>query len=354
MSREDTGASSSNDTDDRDAAAGDTLPESTARVVDESAVGSTPKETGTVRSVSRATWKVLKQAINEFDEDEGFRLASAIAFYGVLSLAPLLVVLVKLGGWFWGQAAARQEILGQLHDMVGPQAAELAEGILEAANSATVSWIPGWVSFLILMVSASLIVVQFQKSLNVLWDVKPKKNTILSMILNRLFGLVVVVLASFLLAATVLLSASMNFVLSHVANSVTGPDWLWRVASSVISTIGLIPIFAVLYKYIPNVRISWRDVRFGAVLTAVLFVAGKELITFYLGQNSTIELYGPAGSLFFLLIWMYYSAVIVFFGAEITQVRANRYGDHLEPDKHAMWADRKTRLARRETSQTTG
>lgn len=338
MSREDTAESNVPKNDDAPSEESD---EPQGMVSVGPAAETSSKETGTVRSVSRATWKVLKQTVNEFDEDEGFRLASAMAFYGVLSLAPLLLVLVKLGGWVWGRATARQEAIQQLHDMVGPQAADLAEGILEAASSSPVSWVPGWLSFIILMVSASLIVVQFQKSLNVLWDVEQQSNSIWAMILNRLFGLVVVVIASFLLAMTVLLSAAMNFLLAHLASAITGPDWLWRVASAVVSTIVLAPIFAGLYKYIPNVRISWSDVRFGAILTSALFVIGKELITFYLGQNSTIELYGPAGSLFFVLIWLYYSAVIVFFGAEITQVRANRYGDQLEPDKHAEWADRK-------------
>lgn len=297
----------------------------------------------TVKTVAHATWKVIKQTVNEFDIDEGFRLAAAIAFYGVLSLAPLVVVLAKLAGWIWGEEAARRALLMQVHDLVGTQGAEVARGILETASSASASWMPTWVSFLVLLVSASLIVVQFQKSLNVLWDVKPRKTGILPMLLNRLFGLVVLVLSSFLLAVTVLFSALMNFVLANVADAVTGPDWMWRVASSIVSIVALIPIFAALYKFIPNVRISWRDVGFGSSITAILFVLGKELITFYLGQSSTIELYGPAGSLFFLLIWFYYSAVIVFFGAEITQVRANRYGDSLEPDRHAVWADLKRR-----------
>jgi membrane protein len=290
---------------------------------------------GRLKKRVSVVWSVLKETVHSFDDDDGLRQAAAFSFYGILATAPLLIVLVSVAGLVWGDSAARKEVVLQLHEVAGPQAAELASNILEGASEHATSGLSGLFSFAVFFISSSIVVVQFQKSMNAIWNVEQRENGIMGILRSRLFALGVVFFLSLLLIALVIATAFLSSLLSYFQEISVIPDWVFPLAPALLSTVLFVPIFAVLYKVVPNVRIAWSDVWFGAIVTSVLFAIGKELIAFYLTRSTTTELYGAASSLIFLLIWLYYSSIIVFFGAELTQVRARRFGDQIRPDRHS-------------------
>ncbi|MBD2088632.1 YihY/virulence factor BrkB family protein [Microcoleus sp. FACHB-1515] len=282
---------------------------------------------------------LLKETVKEWNEDKASRLAAALAYYTVFSLAPLLILVIAIAGAILGEQAAEGQLVGQIRGLVGQDAAELISTAIRGANRPGESsgLFPSLVSIAILLFGATGVFVQLQESLNTIWEVAPKPGRQVKGFLQQRFlsfGMILVI--AFLLLISLVISAVLAALNSYMSSLLPGVDFLWIVLNWVISLGVITFLFALIFKFLPDVEITWRDVAIGAFITAILFSIGKTLIGIYLGNSSFSSTYGAAGSLVVILAWVFYSAQILFFGAEFTQVYARRYGSRIVPSEHAV------------------
>ncbi|HKE00677.1 MAG TPA: YihY/virulence factor BrkB family protein [Planctomycetota bacterium] len=280
----------------------------------------------------REGFGLVKQAAEDFVRDDALTLGAALAFYTALSIAPLLVLVVWVLSLF-GYADQR-EVLDEIFVVIGPEAGRSLEGILRSANRRPdVGTLAGALGIAMLLFSASGAFGQLQHSLDLIWNVEPKPGQgVRGWLRKRLLSLGLVLTLGFLLAVSLAASA----VLSASTDSVGGDRALaLRIADVGLPFVLYAVLFGLIYKVLPDVRIAWRDVVVGALATAVLFTFGKSVIGLYLGKTSLASAYGAAGSLVVLLLWVYYSALIVFFGAELTQAWSRLFGRGIQPGANA-------------------
>ena len=280
---------------------------------------------------------LVVQTFKEWQEDKASRLAAALSYYTIFSLPPLLVISLAIVGRFYDRQAAQDQLLAQVSGLVGETGQEAISQILDNAADPTLSSIAAVISIVILIFSASGVFTELQGAMNTIWEVEPKPGRgILGTIKDRFFSFTMVLVVGFLLLVSLILSTA----LAAIGEVLTGlaPDsvMLLQIVNFVISFAVVMLLFALIFKVIPDVKISWGDVWLGAGVTAVLFNIGKWAIGFYLGQSAPASAYGAAGSLIVLLLWVYYSAQILFLGAEFTQVYANRFGDPIVADEDAQ------------------
>jgi membrane protein len=277
----------------------------------------------------KGIYKNLVETIDAFSKDDAATLGAALSFYTALALAPLLMIFVSVAGIIGPDA--QQQLIQEIQKLVGPQTGEFIQMVIRNAHqhraSSTVSAIVG---ILTLVISASGVFAQLQQSMNIIWDVHAKPGSDLKIFLRqRIFSVAIMAGVLFLSLVSLAASSVLSFLFSG-----SGGWWEW------IDLLGSLVIyilaFSVIFKVVPDVRLRWQDVWEGAVFTAVLFVVGKFAIGRYLGYSSIGSAYGAAGSLVVLLAWLYYTSLIVFFGAELTQVTARRRGAGLVPKAHAM------------------
>jgi membrane protein len=254
---------------------------------------------------------------------------AALALYMVFSLAPMLILVIAVAGIFFGEEAVRSELFAQVHDMIGERGAEVIQTVLASAHESKGGWIAALLSIGILIFSATTAFSELQASLDELWDAtEQRKSGIQGVLRSRMvaFGLVLV-LALFLLFSLIMNAAiggAKTYYGELWANSTFAlvADWVANLFSFAIVT----ALFAVVFKLLPSINIPWRDVIPGAIVTAALFLIGKWGIGLYLGRGATVSAYGAAGSMIALLMWIYYSAQIFFFGAVFTRQFAERFG----------------------------
>lgn len=287
----------------------------------------------------RRIFGLLKEAFREWNEDNASRLAAALAYYTMFSLAPLLVIVIAIAGFFFDQAAVREQLTQQIQSLVGSDGAAFAQTALENANrpGENTSLIASLISIVLLLVGATGVFGQLQESLNVVWNVKAKpSNAAKGFIRKRLLSFAMLLTIGFLLMVSLVLSTVLAALSTHLNSLLPGADILWQLLNIVLSIATITVMFVLLYKYVPDVRIDWSDVWIGSFITALLFTIGKSLLGIYLGNSGFSSTYGAAGSVIIVLAWVYYSAQILFFGAEFTQVYARRYGSRIRPDQHAV------------------
>lgn len=279
---------------------------------------------------------LLKQSFQEWQDDKVSQLAAALAYYTIFSLTPLLVLAIAIAGAVFGEEAARGEIVGQIQGLVGTSGAEAIETALKNADRPEISSIASLISIGVLLFGASGVFAQLQEALNAVWNVRAKPSLgIWGFIRKRLLSFSMVLAIGFLLLVSLVLSAALSAI-SHINfNLLPGVDFVWQLVNFALS-FGLVTLlFALIYKYLPDVKIAWGDVWVGATITALLFSFGKYILGLYIGQGSFGSAYGAAGSLVIILAWVYYSAQILLFGAEFTQVFARHYGSQIVPDRYA-------------------
>ncbi|MFN8498322.1 MAG: YihY/virulence factor BrkB family protein [Anaerolineae bacterium] len=281
---------------------------------------------------------LLKDTFSEFSEDKAPRLGASLAYYTVFSLAPLLVIAIGIAGVVFGAQAAQGQIMNAIGGLVGEQGAEGIQAMVAGASRQPSGGIIATIIGLVaLLFGASGVFGALQDSLNTMWEVQPKPGRgILGMIKDRFFSFSMVLGTGFLLLVSLIISAGLSAVGAWLGNALPGGEALWQVINFIVSLAVITVIFALLFKYIPDAKIAWRDVWVGAFITALLFTIGKFAIGLYLGHSAFGSSYGAAGSLLVLLLWVYYSAQILFFGAEFTQVYANQYGSHVAPEPGAV------------------
>jgi membrane protein len=273
--------------------------------------------------------RLLSRAYADFNEDQAPRLGAALAYYTALSLAPLLILLIAVAGLVFGKEAAQGQLFGEIRSMVGIDGAKAIEEMVQNAAKPASGIIASLIGLVTLLFGASSVASELRISLNTIWDRPQDPNEgITAMVKQRSYALAVVLGCGFLL----LVSLAVSSVVAAAGKVATG--WLpfsepvLSILNIVISVAVITVVFAFLFKYLPDVTIEWRDVLLGALVTAVLFTIGKFLIGMYLGKASFGSTYGAAGSLVIVLVWVYYSAQIFFFGAEFTQVYACEHGSN--------------------------
>lgn len=282
--------------------------------------------------------ELLKQTFQEWRDDKVPVTAAALAYYTIFSLAPLLIIVIAILSLFFNQGQAQQQLLGQLQSLFGPDVAETIRTMIEQRESSGGNVLASIIGFVILLVGATGVFVQLQNALNQIWEVEPdpEASGILHLIRVRVLSLGMVVVIGFLLLVSLVLSAVLANLNGALNNALPGAEALWQVLNFVLSLGVISAVFALMFKFLPDAQVAWRDVWIGGAVTAVLFTVGKFLIGLYLGNSGVASSYGAAGSLVVLLLWVFYSAQIVLFGGEFTQVFAKRYGGGVKPDEHAV------------------
>ena len=284
----------------------------------------------------KATLRLLRESFQEWQQDKASLLAAALAYYTVFSITPLLVIAIAIAGAVFGQDTARGEILEQINNLVGEQGAQVIETALANANQPQLGSIASLISVVILLIGASGVFAQLQEALNTVWNVTAKPNAgIWEFVRKRLLSFGMVLAIGFLLLVSLILSAVLSGISKLEINLLPGLTPLWQLLNFGISFGFISLLFALIYYYLPDVKIRWQDVWVGAIITALLFTFGKFAIGLYLGRGSLGSTYGAAGSLIVFLAWVFYSAQILLFGAEFTQVYARKYGRKIRPDSHA-------------------
>lgn len=264
-------------------------------------------------------------------------MAAALAFFAVLSIPPLLVLIVMIVGQFASGAAAQQAIVQQVEQVVGSQGANAIEMILDAASRPEGLSLAALTSGVVLLFGASGVFVQLQDALNTVWNVRPDpEKGIMNMVQKRVVSFVMILAVGALFLILLLLSSIVAFLGNQISEALPGSLPVFQVLNVVVGFLLLTGVFALLFRTVPDVTIAWRDVWLGAAVTAVLFVLGVFAMGLYLRFSNPASSYGAAGSLIVLMIWIYYSTQIFFLGAEFTQVYASMYGSQIVPEEGAV------------------
>ncbi|HEY3278070.1 MAG TPA: YihY/virulence factor BrkB family protein [Syntrophorhabdaceae bacterium] len=284
----------------------------------------------------RGIVELFKDTFQEWRHDDASTLSAALAYYTIISLAPLLVIIIGLVAFIFGKEAAQGQVMQQLASILGPQSANTLREIVEHSPQRSVGIVATAISVVVLAFSAAGVFYQLQTSLNTVWEVTPKSSQgFWSIIRSRLPSLSIIPVIGFLLIVSLAASTAVAAFGTFMGGLFPGITVLLQIAEFVISFGVIAILFSLIYKILPDVRVRWRDVWLGGAFTSLLFTLGKFCIGLYLGKSSMASGYGAAGSLVVLLVWVYYSAQIFFFGAEFTQLYTNRYGSRMKPTTEA-------------------
>ncbi len=275
---------------------------------------------------AREIWALIKDAANGWNAHQASRIGAALAFYTVFSLGPILLLAVVVAGFFFGQGAARGEIHQQVSTMIGAKAAAEVQMVLLRAHRPAAGVVATAVSVVTLLLSADIALVELKSGLDEIWSVQPEtRRWYWHYLRSRLLSIGLILSLGFLLLASLLFSAALG-ALTTLSRGIFIVGLVLRSTSALISFGLAVLLFATVYKVLPSVRLAWRDVLAGALITAVLFTVGKFAIGLYLGSSTVASTYGAAGSVIVVLLWVYYSAEVFLFGAELTRGYACRFG----------------------------
>jgi membrane protein len=301
------------------------------------------EKTHATRSYAARVLDLLKNTVSEWSRDRCPQLGAALAYYTIFSLAPLVLVLLGVFGFIYGGSEqAREKILEQLRHLMDPSGVKVIQDIANNAAEPKASILATAIGILIALVGASGIFGQLQDALNTIWSVKPKPSQAIWVFARaRFLSFAMVGGVCFLILMSLTVEGLVKGCDNYLRNIVPGGHYLGLTVFYVFDLAIIVLLFAMLFRYLPDAKIAWRDVWTGAVLTAILFVIGKLLLGLYLGSGAAGSAYGAASSLVTLLLWIFYSAQILLFGAEFTKVYANTYGSHIEPEVHAVKVERK-------------
>ncbi len=291
-----------------------------------------------IRQHAKATLDLLRATVSLWTSKNAFQLAGALAFYTLFSMAPLLIIVIAMTGVIFGEAAVRGEIAGQVARVVGPDAGQIVEETVRRVRIEEAGLVPTLVGVAVLLFGATTVFAQMQAALNSIWDVRPKpsRSGVLSFALTRLISFGMVLVIGFLLLVSFLASMVLSALVRFADEWLPVPELLAAGLDLSVSLVVAILLFGMIFKVLPDVRLSWGHVFRGAVLTGVLFVVGQYLISFYLTRAGPASAYGAAGSLVAILMWVYYSTLIVFFGAAFTREYVRRTGGVIAPSPGAV------------------
>lgn len=292
--------------------------------------------------------KIFKNSLSGWSEDKVTTLSAAIAYYTVFSIAPLLLIAIAVAGLFWGEDAVRGEIFSSIRGLVGDQGASAIESFVQSASLSSSTVLATVMGVATLLVGATSLFAQLQESLNRIWKVKTKPHAgVWPIIRQRLLSLSLILVIAFVLLVSLIMSAVISALSKYAEGFLPGGDVVWKLVDIALSLGSTTLLFAAIYKILPDVKLRWRDVWAGAITTALLFTLGKFLIGLYLGKSSVSSSYGAAGSIVILLLWTYYSSMVLLLGAEFTRYHSLWDGKTLELKPNATWIDTPTRISSR-------
>jgi membrane protein len=280
---------------------------------------------------------ILRRSVAGWWNDNVPRLGASLAYYTLFALAPILVVAIAIGGLVFGPEAIRGEIVGQIQGLIGREGAEAVQAMLEGASrpgSSIAATVAGIITFFLGATGAFL---ELQTALNAIWHVEPKSDGSYwrVLVMQRVISFGLVVALGFLLLTSLLVSAALAAIHRYMGNAFPGVVVLWEALNVIVSLTVITLLFALIYKVLPDVKLSWRDVWIGALVTAGLFSIGRLVIGLYLGTASIASTYGAAGSVVVILIWVYYSAQIILLGAEFTRAYVDEFGGRPLTEEYA-------------------
>ncbi len=284
---------------------------------------------------------LLKNAATDWVDDGAMRLSSSLAYYAIFSLAPLLVIVIWMAGLVFGEEAARGQLSQEIAHLAGKGAGEAIQSAVQssAAQKAT-GVLATVISTALLLFGASTVFAELKDALNTIWGVVVKPGRpFFTLVHDRFFSFSIVLAIGFLLLVSLIISVLLAALGLYMSGRFQLPPAVWQAWDFVISFAVVTGLFAMIFKLLPNVRLRWRDVWLGAVTTSLLFTLGKFVIGYYLATSSVASSFGAAGSVVIVLAWIYYSACILFFGAEITKGYARRFGSGIEPNNRAVLID---------------
>ncbi len=284
------------------------------------------------------TWSLLKETVALWLDRNAFQLAGAIAFFTLFSLAPLMIILVTVAGVVLGEEAARGELTAQIQTLVGRQAAEAVETAVARSTIERSGLLPTLLGVGALIFGATTVFGQVQAALNRLWDVmaRPSRTGVRSFLRTRLISLGLVLIMGFLLLVSFALTLAVAAVVRYASEWVPVPDALAWLADLTLSLVVVTLLFALIFKVLPDVHLGWSDMWRGAFVASALFAVGQYGISFYLTRTAPGSAYGTAGSLVILLMWVYYSSLILLFGAAFTRISLRARGGMIEPRSMAV------------------
>ncbi len=292
----------------------------------------------------RTIEKLVRTSFKEWSEDKASRLAAAMAYYTIFSIAPLLIITLAIAGWFFDKTAARDQLIAQFSGLIGQEGAEIIQTMLESASKPADGLIASIIGIIMLFVGASGVFNAMQDALNTIWEVTPKpKRGFLGIIKDRTLSFSMVLVIGFLLLVLLVISTLLSALTNYFTGTPETTSIVIQALNFIVSFAVITIMFALIFKMVPDVEIAWRNVWVGAVVTSLLFSIGKFAIGAYLGNSSVTSAYGAAGSLVVILVWVYYSAQILFLGAEFTQVYTNMYSTPPPPTPNAERVTEKAR-----------
>jgi membrane protein len=285
----------------------------------------------------RIAGSALWDAVQRMFEDDAFPLAAALAYYSLLSMAPLLLVVVSIAGAFFADGQVHAQLIEQMRNLVGDEGAELTRTVIEHTGSEERSAWSLAIGALLTFVGASTVFAQLQYALNRVWRVKsaPHKALIMTFIKQRILSFALVLSVGFLLMVSLVISAVLGALHVYLDERLASAAFFWSGLDLAISFTLATVLIAMMFKYLPDAEIEWRDTWQGALITAGLFIVGKQLIGLYLGQTTVASSFGAAASVVIFMIWVYYAGLILLFGAEITQAVSARRGAIVVPTANA-------------------
>ncbi len=287
----------------------------------------------------KGLWQILKASFKGFVDDKVIKLSGSLAYFTVFSMGPMLIVIIFFADLFWGREAIEGTIYGQLKGFVGSDAAAQLQDIIKKASLSNKSTITAIIGSIMLLIGATTVFAEIQDSINTIWNLKAKpKTNWLKLVIDRILSFSVVVSLGFLLLVSLVINGIMEALSNRLLTMF--PDItviLLYIFNIVLTFIVTSSLFAIIFKVLPDAKIKWKDVLMGAMVTAVLFMLGKFGISFYIGSSNVDNVYGTAGSLVVILLWVYFSSIILYFGAEFTKAYAAAYGSSIHPNQYAVW-----------------
>lgn len=281
----------------------------------------------------RAIWAFLAAAVDGWIADRAPSMGAAISYYTLFSLAPILILVIAIAGLAFGQDAAEGAIEAQLHDLVGETAARAVQGMIASAADTGAGIVATLIGLATLLIGATTVFGELQASLNVIWKARPdvRRTGLWNLVRQRLLSLSMVLGIGFILMVSLVVNALIAALADYLAGLLPGLDVVVQALNFALSFGAFAVLFAMIYKVLPDTTVAWRDVWVGAAMTALLFTVGRFAISLYIGSSRVATSYGAAGAVVILLVWVYYSAQIFLFGAELTKAFAEHFGSRSRP-----------------------
>jgi membrane protein len=286
----------------------------------------------------RDFWTLFASAGTAWKDVKAPRLGAALSYYTVFAIPPLFVIVIFIASLVLDPQDVRTHLFSQIGGLIGDKSSKAIESAMSVQWDPSKGWWASIIAAFTLLAGSTGLFIELQDALNTIWGVEEKSGQgFWGFVKNRLLSFAMVLGIGFLLLVSLVVSAALAAFGKYLSGLMPGVDLLWSIVNALVSFGVITVLFAMIFKVLPDVKITWADVWIGAAVTALLFTLGKFLIGLYLGRSSIVTAYGTAGSLILILLWVYYSAQIVFFGAELTRMNANRRGRKIEPARNAQW-----------------